>query len=259
MAEEVTDIAIRHGVDPRDYSLVAYGAAGPMLLPVTLDILNVKRIIVPPHPGLFSALGLLSADLVYTDSRSAYVMLGPETASQVGAVFAEMEERLRTRVGAANGDVEIRRSFDGRLFGQSWETPFIEVPDGPIDEGTMPELVERFHTEYERRFGSRFPMLPVQGVTYRVQLVVPADKVEYTRLEGDAVQAPTPTRMLELRYLADAPLSAAEYEREALPPGSRLGGPAIIREPMSTTFVAVGQVATVGSFGEILIEREDAG
>jgi N-methylhydantoinase A len=256
VAEEVTDIAIRHGVDPRDFSLVAYGAAGPMLLPATLDLLHVKRIVVPPHPGLFSALGLLSADLVYSDSRSAYVMLGPETASQVAAVFEEMEERLRNRVGAGREDVEIRRSFDGRLFGQSWETPFIEVSEGPIDDDTIAELVERFHTEYERRFGNRFPMLPVQGVTYRVQLVVPADKVDYPQLDGAGRQAPPPTRTIELRYLADEPFAAAEYEREILPPGSQVQGPTVIREPLSTTFVCPGQVASVGSVGEIIIERE---
>ena len=75
IAEEVLNVAIRHGVDPRDFSLVAYGAAGPMLLPAALELLRVKRLVVPPHPGLFSALGLLSTDLVYYDSRSAYVLL----------------------------------------------------------------------------------------------------------------------------------------------------------------------------------------
>ncbi|HEY7380911.1 MAG TPA: hydantoinase/oxoprolinase family protein [Gaiella sp.] len=254
VAEEVIDIAIRHGVDPRDFSLVAYGAAGPMLLPATLELLHVKRIVVPPHPGLFSAVGLLSADLVYSDSRSAYVVLGPGTAGTVAAVFEEMEERLRRRVGADRDDVEIRRSFDGRLYGQSWETPFVAVPEGPIDEETIPELVERFHDEYERRFGNRFPMLPVQGVTYRVQLVVPTDKVEYARLEPrDASTAPR--RTLELRYLADEPLHAAEHERETLSSGSRVEGPAVIREALSTTFVYPGQVATVGGVGELVIER----
>ena len=76
IAEGIIDIAIRHGVDPRDFSLVAFGAAGPMLLPALLDLRACERVIVPPHPGLFSALGLLSSDLVYSDSRSAYTVLG---------------------------------------------------------------------------------------------------------------------------------------------------------------------------------------
>jgi N-methylhydantoinase A len=148
----------------------------------------------------------------------------------------------------------IRRSFDGRLFGQSWETPFVEVPDGPIDESTVAELVERFHAEYERRFGNRFPMLPVQGVTYRVQLVLPADKVEYARLDGNGV-GPAPARTRELRFVGDEPLVATEVERAALAAGARVEGPAIVREPLSTTFVGPGQVATVGAIGELVIER----
>ena len=84
-----------------------------------------------------------------------------------------MERRLRERAGR---DGEVRRSFDGRLFGQSWETPFVQVPDGPID---IADLVERFHETYERRYGNRFPYIPVQGVSYRVELRVPSEKVEF--------------------------------------------------------------------------------
>jgi N-methylhydantoinase A len=259
VAEEITNIAIRHGLDTRDFTLVAYGAAGPMLLPATLNALRVKRIVVPPHPGLFSALGLLSADLVYSDSRSAYVLLQPESAAQVAAVFTEMEARLRERVGATNGGAEVRRSFDGRLYGQSWETPFIEVPEGPITEETITVLVERFHAEYERRFGNRFGMLPVQGVTYRVQLVVPAQKVEWKAQSVGEPRRPQPSRTVELRHLAAEPLEAAEYDRDNLAAGSGLHGPAIIREPLATTFVCPGQVATVGALGEIVIEEPEAG
>ncbi len=184
IAEEVTNVAIRHGVDPRDFTLVAYGAAGPMLLPAALELLHVRRVVVPPYPGLFSALGLLSTDLVYYDSRSSYVLLTPEAAPAIAAVFDDMEQRLRERAGDAAGGVTVRRSFDGRLYGQSWETPFVEVPEGPITEETIPELVERFHAEYERRFGNRFPYVPVQGVSYRVELVVPAEKVDYVAREA---------------------------------------------------------------------------
>jgi N-methylhydantoinase A len=166
-----------------------------------------------------------------------------------------MERRLRERVGASRDGVVVRRSFDGRLYGQSWETPFIEVPSGPIDGDTIAALVERFHAEYERRFGNRFPNLPVQGVTYRVELIVPADKVEYTPLAVENA-VPVARRTVELRYFADGSLPAAEYARESLAVGSRLAGPAIVREALSTILVCPGQAASVGRFGEIVIEPE---
>jgi len=256
IAEEITNIAIRHGVDPRDFSLVAYGAAGPMLLPAALDLLHMRRVIVPPHPGLFSALGLLSTDLVYTESRSAYRMLTPEVAPEVGSIFSALEAQLQQRVGDSDG-VEIRRSFDGRLFGQSWETPFVEAPAGEIDDEAIAAMITRFHDAYEKRFGNRFEAVPVEGVTYRVQLVVPAEKVAYEPKPAEAGSGePQPHRTVELRHFAEQPLPTGEFERESLPPGSEVRGPAIIREELSTTFVCPGQVATIGRFGEILIELE---
>jgi N-methylhydantoinase A len=251
VAEEVANVAIRHGVDPRDFTVVAYGAAGPMLLPATLEQLHARRIVVPPHPGLFSALGLLSTDLVFYDSRSAYILLTPDAAPEIDRHFTEMEERLRARVGAAG---EVRRSFDGRLFGQSWETPFVEIPDGPVTADTIGELLARFHAAYEQRYGNRFEMVPVQGVTYRVQLVVGAEQVRYDPLpEGGAEPAGRP---IELRYFTGQFLDAKEFERDQLPVGSRVRGPAVIREPTATTFVCPGQCAAVGRLGEIVIERE---
>jgi N-methylhydantoinase A len=254
VAEEVTNVAVRHGVDPRDFSLVAYGAAGPMLLPAALELLHVARVIVPPHPGLFSAMGLLSTDLVHYESRSAYVLLTPDTAAEVEKRYQEMERALRERVGAADNGATIRRSLDGRLLGQSWETPFVEVGDGPITAETMPALVERFHDAYERRYGNRFPYVPVQGVTYRVELVVGADKLEYRPSDLVAGPALEAGRTVELHHLDAEPLQAGLFEREQLPVGATIRGPAIIREPLSTTVVMPGQTAEVGRFGEIVIE-----
>jgi N-methylhydantoinase A len=166
-----------------------------------------------------------------------------------------MERALRERVGAAAVGVAARRSLDGRLLGQSWETPFVDVGEEPITAETMPALVERFHDAYERRYGNRFPYVPVQGVTYRVQLVVPADKIEHeARPDGDG-EAPVAARTIELRHLADEPLAAGEYERERLGVGASVHGPAVIREALSTTFVMPGQVAEIGRFGEIVIEQ----
>jgi N-methylhydantoinase A len=145
------------------------------------------------------------------------------------------------------------RSLDGRLLGQSWETPFVEVGEEPITAETMPALVDRFHDAYERRYGNRFPYVPVQGVTYRVQLVVPADKIEHVARHAAAAAAPAPSRTLTLHHMADGPIAAGEYEREHLPAGATISGPAVIREALATTLVMPGQTAQVGRFGELSI------
>jgi len=252
IAEEIANVAIRHGGDPRDFSLIAYGAAGPMLLPAALELMHVRRLIVPPHPGLFSALGLLSSDLVYYDSRSSYVMLSPEQEPAIAAVFEEMERRLRERAGVDAAAGVVRRSFDGRLYGQSWETPFVEVPPGPIAAQT---LIERFHDAYERRYGNRFEYVPVQGVSYRVELVIGSEKVEFTAQEPSGEPMPPPRRSVQIRHPEGERVDAAEYTRDALPIGASFEGPAVIREGLSTTLVWPRQLARIGRFGEIVIER----
>ncbi len=252
IAEEVTNIAIRHGCDPRDFSLVAYGAAGPMLLAGALDLLNVKQIIVPPHPGLFSALGLLSTDMVHGESRSAYRLLTPDNADEIDRLYREMESALRARL-PVDAQVQVQRSFDGRLLGQSWETPFVPVPDGPIDAQMLQQMAQGFHAEYLRRNGQGFPYMPVQGVNYRVQLIVKAQKFEYRAkpLTHDAVATPIGQR--ELHYLDDKPVTANVYARSALLPGTVLNGAAIVQEALATILVLPGQQARVGMFGEIVI------
>jgi N-methylhydantoinase A len=254
IAEGLTDIAIRHGVDPRDYTLLAYGAAGPMLLPAVLDLVHARRVIVPPYPGLFSALGLLSSDLVYSDSRSSYVVLEPEAAEQISQVYEAMEEELLSHVSSDADGLDVQRSFDGRLLGQTWETPFIDVPGGKLDGTAIETMIESFHRAYEDRAGNRFEELPVQGVTYRVQVILPVEKASYPRLErreGGPLEA---SGSVSLRYLGDGEIEAAEYERANLRHGDEIEGPAIIREDLSTTHIGAGQRARVGTLGELVIE-----
>lgn len=255
IAEGVVNIAIKNGIDPRDYSLVAYGAAGPMLLPAALDLVHAREVIVPPHPGLFSALGLVSSDLVYADSRSAYTMLTPDAATSIDKVYRQMEEQLRERINDER-EITLVRSFDGRLAGQSWETPFIAVPDGEIDAAAVEQMIANFHDRYEQRSGNRFEALPVQGVTYRVDAVLAAEKVEYPPVpERAGGGGPEPTRHLELHHLGDGVLTAGEYQRADLCRGDVVEGPAVIREPLSTTLLVSGQRAEVGTYGELRITR----
>jgi N-methylhydantoinase A len=263
IAEGVFNVAIKNGVDPRDYSLVAYGAAGPMLLPAAMDEVHCKQVIVPPNPGLFSALGLLSADQVFTVNRSAYTILTPEAAPQIDALFAEMEAQLRERL-EHDAEVSVERSFDAHLVGQSWETPFVPVPGGVIDEAAIATMIGSFHDTYQERSRNRFDMVPIEGVTFRVRAVLDTPKVSYPVVpERDPAEPLTPVRTVTLRYLGDLDAAdsesgqqAAVYDRDALRAGDELDGPVIVNEGLSTTHVGAGQRMTVGRYGELVIRRK---
>ncbi|MTD54572.1 hydantoinase/oxoprolinase family protein [Amycolatopsis sp. RM579] len=255
IAEGVVNTGVRHGIDTRDFALMAFGAAGPMLLPAVLDIVNCAECIVPPHPGLFSALGLVSSDQVFSASRTAYIELAPAATETIGDLFAEMETKLRERLGFAQHEVRITRSFDGYLAGQSWETPFVPAPPGPIDTAAVEEMVWNFHDTYQARTGNRFEALGVEAVTFRVQAIVPVSKVSYPMAPAARTRPPVPRRRREVRYLAERPIEAPEYERSDLHQDDEIRGPAIVRESLSTTFIVPGQVMKVGRYGELRIRN----
>jgi N-methylhydantoinase A len=120
-------------------------------------------------------------------------------------------------------------------------------------------MVANFHDAYEERSLNRFESMPVQGVTYRVNAIVPTAKVRYPDvLERDPSDPLEASRSITLRYLSDEDVSALEYQREDLRAGDRIAGPAVIREALSTTFLEAGHVATVGRLGELIIVRETA-
>lgn len=255
IAEGMANVAVRHGIDLRDYSLVAFGAAGPMTVPATLELLNAREVIVPPHPGLFSALGLVSSEQTYSDSRSAYTVLTPDVANEIDAVYRDMEAAMRARFAGREDELVFVRAFDGRLLGQSWETPFVPVPAGTIDAAGVQAMIDNFHEVYQSRSGNRFPALPVQGVTYRVEVVLPTSKVDYPVLPPRGEEPLRPIREVWLHYLYDAPVKAYEYDRETLRAGDVIAGPAIVREALSTTFMLPGQTMRVGERGELHITR----
>ncbi|WP_235999746.1 hydantoinase/oxoprolinase family protein [Qaidamihabitans albus] len=259
ISEGLFNVAMKNGVDPGEYSLMAYGAAGPMLLPAVMDTIRCKQVVVPPNPGHFSALGLISTDQVYTFQRGAYTVLTEDVAEEIRRLYDEMENEARALVGDETS-VTLERSFDGCLVGQSWETPFVPVPSGPIDGAAIAAMVEAFHETYDARSGNRFEHFPVQAATFRVRAVVDTPKVSYPvvpeRSDGELV----PSRTATLSYLgAEAADSdeAAVYPRTALRRGDVLAGPAVVVEALSTTHIGAGQVATVGQYGELLIRRSE--
>lgn len=250
VVEGLYNIALKHGVDPRDYALCAYGAAGPMILPPLLGRVGLSKVVVPPTPGLFSALGLLSTDLVYSDSRSSYTVLTPDAAEEIEATYAAMESDLLARIGVQSESAAIIRTFDARLYGQSWETPFIEVA-GDVGQGQIEKMIEAFHGEYERRNGSSFPFIPVEIVTLRVQVIVGSDKLAFAAaLDRDGGEL-TPTGTTTIRYIYGDDVNANLYDRTDMRAGDVVSGPAVIREAMSTTFVPAGHTCTVGRVGEL--------
>ncbi len=253
ISEGILDITIRQGLDVRDLSLVAYGAAGPMMLPGLLELLPLESVIVPPNPGGFSALGLLSSDRVFSESATLYGVLTPDAGPEIGELLDKLETGLIEQAGVSPDTVSVIRTFDGRLFGQGWDTPFVPVPAGPIRSDQIAQMVASFHEEYERRNGHRFESFPVEGVTYRVQVVVPTAKVSFDELPVRDPSSRLRTGTTQLVHLYGERTEAIWCDRSDLRADDTITGPAVISEPNSTTFVPRGRQAVVGAYGEMVV------
>ena len=175
-----------------------------------------RRVVVPPHPGLFSALGLLSTDLVYYDSPQRLRRADPRRRRRRSSDVLRGDGAPRcASVSARRRRRRARRSFDGRLFGQSWETPFVRSRDGPIDSRTMP-AGRALPRGLRAALRQPLPVRPGAGRHLPRELVVPAEKVEFTSPASRAAVIRAPGRRGR-SSCATSPTSrskAAEYERE---------------------------------------------
>jgi N-methylhydantoinase A len=212
--------------------------------------LGVKKVVVPRHPGLFSALGMLAADIV--KDYAATVMIDGEKAESGGLEtrFEALEDRAvreLSREGATPGNVRLERFVDMRYLGQSFEltTPYV------------PNLSAAFHVLYEKTYGYKNPDKPVQAVTVRLRATGLAGRPVLERIGARAAKGGMPP-VLERRDVTcgGRPMPAAICDRAGLVPGHVLPGPAVIVEPSATTFLPPGAEAGVDGLGNLVIDPE---
>jgi len=240
MEKAIRVISVERGYDPREFTLVAFGGAGPLHACAQAKALKIPCVLVPRMPGALSALGILLADTVRDYSKT--VMLN--TNSNLEPHFAELEklgaEALRNQGvrGVAN------RTLDMRYAGQGYE---LNVPAGAA-------MLQDFHQAHQRRYGHADESRTVEVVNVRVRVTVPAVAVEFPRSplrDGNGRQAAIKSSKV---IFGGKHLDTVFYDRDRLQPGDRFAGPAIVTEYSATTVVAPGWVATVDGYQNIVIE-----
>jgi N-methylhydantoinase A len=169
MVRAVKAISSERGRDPRRFAIVAYGGNGPLHAVSAASELGVRTVVIPPSPGVFSALGLLAADPTQHAARSFLRLTRELDAGVLEAAYAELEQRVVGSLGAQgheHRDIAIRRSMDLHYAGQSFELP---VPvTAPVTADEVAGLDERFALEHERTYGHRAAGDPVEVVHIRV-------------------------------------------------------------------------------------------
>ncbi len=258
MARAIRVISVQRGYDPRDYTLVAFGGAGPLHAARLARELEIGRILVPRNPGILCAMGLLLTDLRADFAVTRLNTLGPAALPAIQAAFADLAEQARAWFAAEGIAPENRcvvRTVDMRYAGQNYELP-IRMPDGPIGAGTLDALAEGFAAAHQRAYGFVAEEDPVQLVTFRVEA---SGVVPKARFEAQPDAGPDPSAaLIGLRevWLPEAGgfVSCPVYRRDALRAGNRIAGPAIVEQMDATTFVLPGMVARVEPYMNLILE-----
>jgi len=259
MTQAIELNSVRRGYDPREFTLVAAGGAGPLFACDIALELEIPRVLVPANPGIVAATGLLATDLqhefVATERHPLKTLDNARLEKRYEELVAEAVARLETD-GVPEDKRLVRRLADCRYAGQGYEVRF-DVPPGGIDDAWVDELRERFHAAHEAEYGHRFDA-QIEIINIRALAVGRVDELRPTELEqGDG--DPTRARTLEREVVFEIDGRAERrttpfYERELLRAGDHIEGPAIIEQYDTTTVVPPGLTAEVDRFGNIAID-----
>jgi N-methylhydantoinase A/oxoprolinase/acetone carboxylase beta subunit len=260
MVQSIEENSVRKGFDPRDFVLVAEGGAGPLWAAQIAIEAGTPQVLVPPHPGIAAAMGLLATDMVYEYVATTYQRLSKLDAAALEQRFQELEKLAWNQLredGVPDDKMVIQRIAECRYLGQGYELR-VTAPSGTVDDSWVESVRGDFHDIHEREYSRRFeeqdieiPNIRVRGIGLMPDLAAP--EIE----EGEESPEAALRHEGEAWFRVDGSLGQVPtlyYDREALRAGNRLAGPAIVTQYDSTTVIPPGIEASVDRFGNIIIE-----
>ena len=254
MAQALRIVSVERGHDPREFSLIAFGGAGPVHAVALAEELAIPEVIIPPAPGAFSALGLVATDLKRDYSRTLYADLGTVEASRVGDAIAAMETAGAAMLEAARVPAERRallRQADVRYRRQAYELT-IPVADGPITRESLEALAEQFHVKHAQTYGHANRNEPVQLVNLRLTAL---GRLPDLKLTQHADPGSARLRQRSVWFPTTGFVDTPVHWRNGLTPGTNILGPAIIEALDSTTVLPPGWQALVDDLGYLRLTR----
>ncbi len=259
MANAIRSRTIQKGHDPRQFTLVAFGGAGPLHAADLARSLEVPEVIVPLYPGITSAMGLLSTDLKYDLIQNEFMLDSEPDLDRLNRDFKRLDADARAQLqrdGVAEGGAQILHAADCRYVGQGYELR-VPMPTGELSSDSIKHFWDEFNRLHKEEYGHAFPGNPIELVNIRV--------VASGRLPKMPEVPPPDSGNLKAAELASADVYFADkggalkaqkakfYERAKLPVDTRVSGPAVLLQVDSTTLVPPGASAEVLKTGDLLI------
>ena len=259
MAKAVRVISVEKGYDPRDFTMMAFGGAGPIHAALLARELDIPRVLVPKYPGIMCALGLLLTDLRTDLSLTRYVPLREEALGKIEDGFAELDRRAANwfaKEGIGPAQRGVVKALDMRYGGQGYELT-VAWPDEGDRAARVAALRANFEAAHRQAYGYVAEEEPIQVTTLRAEATGHVPKAALTpapAATGPVAAAQLGSRQLRL-WSDQGPMTAPVYDRNRLGPGHVLKGPAIIEQMDATSLILPGQTATIDPFLNILIEE----
>ena len=262
MALAIRSNSVARGVDPREFSLVPFGGAGPLHGVALAEAVSARDVIVPVAPGITAAMGLLETDMQYEHARSLIMSLtraDAEGARRIDALTAELVAECRHDLendGVPPERQRYQRIAECRYHGQGFELR-AEIPAGQVDTAAVREIVASFHTQHRLDYGYAFDDGEVELITVRVigtEEVTPLEVAKLQAANGLGIdEAYLYSR--ETTFDDGESVSTPRYDRLKLKAGQRVPGPALLIQHNSTILVPPRYQCEVGAHGNLLIRR----
>ena len=254
MAQALRIVSVERGHDPQEFSLIAFGGAGPVHAVALAAELQIPEVIIPPVPGAFSALGLVASDLKRDYSRTLYADLGSVDPARVSDAIAGMEQTGMEMLRAARVPPErcvLLRLADVRYRRQAYELT-VPIGEGEISRATLDALAESFHTRHEQTYGHANRAERVQLVNLRLTALGRLPDLVLAQ-RADPTQARLRSR--DVWFAESGFVATPVHWRDGLVPGTCVDGPAVIEAMDSTTVVPPGWRARIDDLGYIHLVR----
>lgn len=258
MVRGIRRVSVEKGYDPREFTLVPFGGAGPLHGVELAQALNMVKIVVPPHPGIASAFGMLSADVRHDYVQTHITTIDKANVGAMQTIFDSLEQEGETQLrqeGFENDSILLERHADIRYARQAYELP-VTMAGGELSRDRLEEAAEAFHREHERTYGHARRDESVEFVNLRV---VAWGRLPDASLEAGAGAehvAPEPLSRRKVFFFEGEPADTPVYHREALPAGHVVEGPAVFEQLDSTILVFPGYQAVSDPYGNLLITHQ---
>lgn len=259
MANAVRSVTTQRGLDPRDFTLIAYGGAGPLRATGIAAELGIPRVVIPRAPANFGALGMLLADRRQDYVQTLFARLESVEMADLEEAYAKLERQALQDLGAGDASsegVRFQRAADMRYGGQE-HAVLVPVPACVAGEDARSAIKEAFDATHLERFSHNAPAEPAEVVSLRLEAVLPASKPRFPELAAGGA-APPRAATLDLREVtfdaAQGPVPCVRYRREGLLAGNVVQGPALIEEPSTVTVVPPSTKVTVHALGHLVLE-----